>query len=351
MNLIVLPTARLVSQHTKELLCHDGAIEHSITLGDFWDKSIIIPNRKKIDEVSRILLLKEATNFNDFLKLGFTKEFISFIKNHEFILKFFKELYSEDVQIEDISLKDFDAQWVEHIDILDTLYQKYIKLLDSRGYYDTFYHPNFTYNHNYLKRFDAIEIKIIGYITNKELSTLQTIAQTHQTYITLTLNSFNQKLMDKFDFIQQKDSGEYYIDLSQKKLVRFIPHKSKNQKIIQKSFATRVEQVGYIFKSIDGFINNHGINPQDIAIVLPDESFASTLRLFDIHRNLNYAMGDKLSSSEFYKSLEAICLYFSEQSLQTIQRVKQLSVHEIADKYKDIANSKDFQQFINLYKN
>ena len=59
-------------------------------------------------------------------------------------------------------------------------------------------------------------------------------------------------------------------------------------------------------------------------------------------------MGDKLSSSEFYKSLEAIYIYFSEQSLQTIQRVKQLSEHEIADIYKDIANSKDFEQFINL---
>jgi len=57
-----------------------------------------------------------------------------------------------------------------------------------------------------------------------------------------------------------------------------------------------------------------GIAPERIAVILPDESFAGTLRLYDeriarargSHRMLNFAMGEKLKDSLFYVTLEKI---------------------------------------------
>ena len=49
-----------------------------------------------------------------------------------------------------------------------------------------------------------------------------------------------------------------------------------------------------------------GIDPNSIAVVLPDESFASSLELFDKENYFNFAMGKSILNKNLYQKADAI---------------------------------------------
>ncbi len=64
----------------------------------------------------------------------------------------------------------------------------------------------------------------------------------------------------------------------------------KNNNVVIKGFSSRINQVAFIKKSITELINND-VEASKIALILPDESFSSTISLFDNEEYFNYAMG------------------------------------------------------------
>jgi len=67
-----------------------------------------------------------------------------------------------------------------------------------------------------------------------------------------------------------------------------------------------------------------GIDPERIAVILPDEDFSEFLKLFDKYKNLNFAMGEKFTNSNLYIKLKAIYDYLTfkdEVSLKKCQDV------------------------------
>ena len=65
---------------------------------------------------------------------------------------------------------------------------------------------------------------------------------------------------------------------------------SANKNINCQSFSEDVLQIAFVKQKVYEFINK-GYKAQDIAIVVPDEKFASMLMSFDNMRNFNFAMG------------------------------------------------------------
>jgi len=353
MWLAVYPTSRAIASNLQLRLKKNQGLESTCTIGDFFARSIVVPNRVKIDDESRIVLLNEATKFSEYSKLGFEVNFLSFLKNYEFILKFFSELYSENVSISDISLKDFSGEFIEHIEILTILLKNYIKLLDQNGFYDSFYKPNLYINKNYIKRFDLININVVGYLTNSELFIIDDVSKICDVVIDIEINQFNKKMFDKFnDFgINIQDDGSYKIDFSKKNIIQYSKITPTIPSFDINSFALRSNQVHYIFDRLSYYINELKIEPQNIAIILPDESFQSTLEIFDKHRNLNYAFGISIKNTLYFQKLNAIYKLYFDDSQESEQRVVSLGLEEIYKKYEPYFNVSNFEQFISLISN
>ena len=60
-----------------------------------------------------------------------------------------------------------------------------------------------------------------------------------------------------------------------------------------------------MFEKISAFVKS-GIKAQNIAVILPDEEFAATLKLHDKHNMLNFAMGEKIAQTLFCRVLAKI---------------------------------------------
>ncbi|MCG3720771.1 PD-(D/E)XK nuclease family protein, partial [Aliarcobacter butzleri] len=68
-------------------------------------------------------------------------------------------------------------------------------------------------------------------------------------------------------------------------------------------------------------------------LVLPDESFVSSIELFDDERYFNYAMGKSIKNKELYQISNAIYLYLSEDEEKNISNVSYLKIDkEFIDK-------------------
>ena len=104
----------------------------------------------------------------------------------------------------------------------------------------------------------------------------------------------------------------YSVNLSSGEILREEPLGADGE-IVYRSFELRSLQASYVFEKISSF-ERAGIAPEHIVVILPDESFADTLRLYDeriakargSHRMLNFAMGRSVKDSLFYVTLEKI---------------------------------------------
>jgi RecB family exonuclease len=84
----------------------------------------------------------------------------------------------------------------------------------------------------------------------------------------------------------------------------------------------RQEQIAVVFKEIEQMVSS-GISPEEIVLILPDESFKEHFTLFDTHNNLNFAMGYDYSNGRIYKSLEALYRYWQgrdDESKKLLER-------------------------------
>ncbi len=114
--------------------------------------------------------------------------------------------------------------------------------------------------------------------------------------------------------------GEYRYDLHGGNVLEYkkLPEKSK---VIVENFSNRINQVSFVFASLEEMINE-GIKPENIVVILPDETFSEYLKLLDIHNNLNFAMGKSFVYSDIYIMLEALFKYISEKDETAYLKIK-----------------------------
>jgi hypothetical protein len=114
--------------------------------------------------------------------------------------------------------------------------------------------------------------------------------------------------------------------LEEKKLVK------KCENIEIKGFSSRVNQIAFIKKAIVDLVNK-GINPSKIALILPDESFTTTISLFDNEGYFNYAMGLNIYSTNLFKTIDAIYAYMNESEIKNIKNLEFIDCNkELVDK-------------------
>ncbi|WP_226797863.1 PD-(D/E)XK nuclease family protein [Aliarcobacter butzleri] len=306
-----------------------------LTIDEFLKKSISLSNLKYCEEEHRVLFLNEAIKNIDIKKLGISDNFTKFLKQSDYIYRFFLELASEKVEIEEIQNVDTYDFYLEHLEILKAIKKKYIEILENNSYVDKInLDKHYEINENFLDKFQDIELHFEGYFTKVEFEIVEKISQKIDTKIIFYSNSYNQKSLEVFKNlnINLKIDYKYKIDLTNKIVIDEEEIKSLLESYEIKGFSSRLNQIAYIKSCIEKSVLN-GVNPKDIALVLPDESFVSSIELFDDERYFNYAMGKSIKNKELYQISNAIYLYLSEDEEKNISNISYLKIDkEFIDK-------------------
>ena len=319
---IVLSTARAIRQ---EQLRDDNIstfLPNYITMGEFISKLCIVNGYKYIDEDTRTLLLLEASEFKNFQKLQIQRNFFTFTKNSTYIFKFFQELSAEKYDIEKLRDADLYAEYEEHISILIELYKRYESLCDEKGCLDSIFLPKlYKFNKTFLDSHKEITITIDGHLTNFEFELLEQVSNYSKVSISFVASEFNKKMQDRFlSFgIELEVNYKYLIDFNNKCVIskeKIIQHKN----ITCTNFSESLLQVAFVKKKIYEFVKM-GYKPQNIAVVVPDESMAEVLKKFDFSSNLNLAMGTTYTKTKIYTKLDATIKYIDQGSKENGARL------------------------------
>ncbi|WP_237960331.1 PD-(D/E)XK nuclease family protein [Aliarcobacter butzleri] len=334
-KLLVFPTSRAIRDYISKQKSNNTLLPFILTIDEFLKKSISLSNLKYCEEEHRVLFLNEAIKNIDIKKLGISDNFTKFLKQSDYIYRFFLELASEKVEIEEIQNVDTYDFYLEHLEILKAIKKKYIEILEKSSYVDKInLDKHYEINGDFLDKFQDIELHFEGYFTKVEFEIVEKISQKIDTKIIFYSNSYNQKSLEVFKNlnINLKIDYKYKIDLTNKIIIDEEEIKSLLESYEIKGFSSRLNQIAYIKSCIEKSVLN-GVNPKDIALVLPDESFVSSIELFDDERYFNYAMGKSIKNKELYQISNAIYLYLSEDEEKNISNISYLKIDkEFIDK-------------------
>ena len=306
-SLFVLSSSRNVRDFYSSRLNSNCLLPKAISIADFFNEAIYVPNRRYASQTECLLHMKDAVskvkNISEILNIK--NEFLLFLKNSNYLFSFFKELSREKRTISDLSMADTYSSYDEHLAILDNLGRIYRQNLTTLGLYDEITLSDcYEINSNFISNFDKIEFRIDGNLSSLEWEILTKISSKTQLFIDVDCSKFNKKIIKEivhFTNLNLEIGYNYNINLSNKT----INNSSKikiNSSINLKSFRLRSLQAAFVFDEISKMIRA-GIEPQNIAVILPDESFALVLQNLDENNMLNYAMGKSLKNNPIYTLL------------------------------------------------
>jgi RecB family exonuclease len=297
-------------------------------IDEFERKAIVLPELTMVDSLQRVLLLQEATKFNSFEELKINRELVRFFTKSDSILKFFEELIYEDVSFDDLVDADAFVEFSEHIDILEELLENYKKLLISKKLIDRVLLPeNYQLNLGFIESFDSFELYLEGYMSRFELRIIEEIAKQKPFIIHMQSSKFNKKVQERFlelGIEELEDDSFVSFELQSKKI---ISSKKDSKKIEADIFSVeeRLLQIPVLFESVQRMVDG-GIAPENIVVVLPDESFKDTIQLYDRFNNFNFAMGFDYTMTRAYKRLDSIYQYWQSFSDESIVLLKKYNI-------------------------
>jgi len=323
----IFSTTRCVREFYSSFLDRDCILPKAMGIAEFESKAIIVPKKSLADEDTRVLVMQKSSEFENFNDLKIEREFLSFIKNSSYLFRFFEELALERVCIEELELADTYAQFEEHLAILKELLKNYKTLLGQKHLYDKITLPEvYEVNDDYLSSSDGFLLHLEGFLSRFEFNLFVQVAKITEFKISLQVTKYNLKAVEMFDElgISLHVGNSYTLNLSTCEIEN--THKTSEKKIEcdVRSFSTRSLQASFVYEKIEEFIKS-GIEPKNIAVIAPDESFSTTLKAYDSFKNLNFAMGESFRHSELFKRLDAIDKIIrvaDEESKHRIDRLK-----------------------------
>ena len=351
---IVLPSARAIRYEQLKIEESTLFLPNHITMSDFISKLCIVKDFKTVDKDTRVLLLLEASDFKSFHNLQIRRNFFTFIKNSSYIFKFFEELSAEMYDINALDTADIYGEYEEHIAILKELYSRYEALCSKKKVLDKIFLPKlYSFNENYAAKHKNIELHVEGHLTNFELELLQKCCEFSRVDIIFSTTKFNTKMQSRFLAlgIELEAGYEYKISLNAKKISEK-KQLNQNKNITCESFSEPILQAAFVQKKIYDFIKQ-GYKSENIAVILPDEKFAKTLKSFDEKSNFNFAMGEPFYDTRIYEKLNATCQFIEQDSKENEARLKRAGDEfymELRSIYRKKSDDVDILEFLKSYK-
>ncbi|RVZ20382.1 exonuclease [Helicobacter pylori] len=291
----------------------EGFLPNAMSMGNFFEQAFYIPNKKKIPNSVRLILMidtikaiaKEKKSILEGLLL-FENSFLGYLESTSFLFDLFDELSSACIKLNELSSKDIYLDYEKHLEVLEMIYERYIKKLEELGFYDKIMQEKPTILKEFFEHFSSIEWHLDGFMSVFERQCLLEVAELVPITLHLSCDKYNQKFLEFLNLKLETDC-DYSIDFKTQKILSQTP---KRQKIEPKLYANSsyLKQSALVLQTIEEYLQKDN-DPNKMAIITPNADFLPFLKLLDKNNNLNFAMGLGAKNSPYYTELVKILEY------------------------------------------
>ncbi len=288
----------------------EGFLPSAMSMGSFFEQAFYIPNKKKIPNSARQILMidtikaiaKEKKSILEGLLL-FENSFLGYLESTSFLFDLFDELSSACIKLNELSFKDIYLDYEKHLEVLEMIYNRYIKKLEELGFYDKIMQEKPTILKEFFEHFSSIEWYLDGFMSVFERQYLLEVAELVPITLHLSCDKYNQKFLEFLNLKLETDC-DYSIDFKTQKILSQTP---KRQKIEPKLYANSsyLKQSALVLQTIEEYLQKDN-DPNKMAIITPNADFLPFLKLLDKNNNLNFAMGLGAKNSPYYTELVKI---------------------------------------------
>ncbi|GAB0052778.1 ATP-dependent deoxyribonuclease AddB [Helicobacter pylori] len=288
----------------------EGFLPNAMSMGSFFEQAFYIPNKKKIPNSARLILMidtikavaKEKKSILEGLLL-FENSFLGYLESTSFLFDLFDELSSACIKLNELSSKDIYLDYEKHLEVLEMIYERYIKKLEGLGFYDKIMQEKPTILKEFFEHFSSIEWHLDGFMSVFERQCLLEVAELVPITLHLSCDKYNQKFLEFLNLKLETDCG-YSIDFKTQKI---LSQTFNDQKIEPKLYANSsyLKQSALVLQTIEEYLQQDN-DPNKMAIITPNADFLPFLKLLDKNNNLNFAMGLGAKNSPYYTELVKI---------------------------------------------
>ncbi|WRB36340.1 ATP-dependent deoxyribonuclease AddB [Helicobacter pylori] len=288
----------------------EGFLPSAMSMGSFFEQAFYIPNKKKIPNSARQILMidtikaiaKEKKSILEGLLL-FENSFLGYLESTSFLFDLFDELSSACIKLNELSSKDIYLDYEKHLEVLEMIYDRYIKKLEKLGFYDKIMQEKPTILKEFFEHFCSIEWHLDGFMSVFERQCLLEAAELVPITLHLSCDKYNQKFLEFLNLKLETDC-DYSIDFKTQKI---LSQTFNDQKIEPKLYANSsyLKQGALVLQTIEEYLQKDN-DPNKMAIITPNADFLPFLKLLDQNNNLNFAMGLGAKNSPYYTELVKI---------------------------------------------
>ncbi|EJB30393.1 exonuclease [Helicobacter pylori NQ4099] len=288
----------------------EGFLPNAMSMGSFFEQAFYIPNKKKIPNSVRLILMidtikaiaKEKKSALEGLLL-FENSFLGYLESTSFLFDLFDELSSACIKLNELSFKDIYLDYEKHLEVLEMIYDRYVKKLEGLGFYDKIMQEKPTILKEFFEHFSSIEWHLDGFMSVFERQCLLEVAELVPITLHLSCDKYNQKFLEFLNLKLETDC-DYSIDFKTQKI---LSQTFNNQKIEPKLYANSsyLKQGALVLQTIEEYLQKDN-DPNKVAIITPNADFLPFLKLLDQNNNLNFAMGLGAKNSPYYTELVKI---------------------------------------------
>ncbi len=288
----------------------EGFLPNAMSMGSFFEQAFYIPNKKKIPKNARLILMidtikaiaKEKKSILEGLLL-FENSFLGYLESTSFLFDLFDELSSACIKLNELSSKDIYLDYEKHLEVLEMIYNRYIKKLEKLGFYDKIMQEKPTILKEFFEHFSSIEWHLDGFMSVFERQCLLEVAELVPITLHLSCDKYNQKFLEFLNLKLETDC-DYSIDFKTQKI---LSQTFNDQKIEPKLYvnSSYLKQGALVLQTIEEYLQKDN-DPNKMAIITPNADFLPFLKLLDQNNNLNFAMGLGAKNSPYYTELVKI---------------------------------------------
>ncbi|WRF00255.1 ATP-dependent deoxyribonuclease AddB [Helicobacter pylori] len=288
----------------------EGFLPSAMSMGSFFEQAFYIPNKKKIPKNARQILMidtikaiaKEKKSILEGLLL-FENSFLGYLESTSFLFDLFDELSSAYIKLNELSSKDIYLDYEKHLEVLEMIYDRYIKKLEELGFYDKIMQEKPAILKEFFEHFSSIEWHLDGFMSVFERQCLLEVAELVPITLHLSCDKYNQKFLEFLNLKLETDC-DYSIDFKTQKI---LSQTFNDQKIEPKLYANSsyLKQGALVLQTIEEYLQKDN-DPNKMAIITPNADFLPFLKLLDRNNNLNFAMGLGAKNSPYYTELVKI---------------------------------------------
>ncbi|KOS36057.1 ATP-dependent deoxyribonuclease AddB [Helicobacter pylori] len=288
----------------------EGFLPNAMSMGNFFEQAFYIPNKKKIPNSARLILMidtikaiaKEKKSILEGLLL-FENSFLGYLESTSFLFDLFDELSSACIKLNELSSKDIYLDYEKHLEVLEMIYDRYIKKLEELGFYDKIMQEKPAILKEFFEHFSSIEWHLDGFMSVFERQCLLEAAELVPITLHLSCDKYNQKFLEFLNLKLETDC-DYSIDFKTQKI---LSQTFNDQKIEPKLYANSsyLKQGALVLQTIEEYLQKDN-DPNKMAIITPNADFLPFLKLLDQNNNLNFAMGLGAKNSPYYTELVKI---------------------------------------------